>query len=613
VYSLQFADSSYLDLDGNAGIARVAVFGAGMPPLGLVTTPYGLADGALYQRTGVKPRTITFHLDFVAGSFEALRDIRAQLIAAVNPHRQLPVRIWYNRSGAAPLYIDAYYDAGLEGGKTDGLVEPGVMLRLVAVDPYWQGAEGAPKALDTGETVAGVSYVVHRGPNGAWDTMGGGVNNPVRAVAVAPDGGGVYVGGAFSTAGAVAASRIARWDGSAWHALGSGLNGLPHALLVAPDGKLYAGGEFTTAGGVAANHIAVWDGASWAALGAGVDDTVFALTLGLDGSLYAGGNFTTAGGGAANYVARWTGSAWQALSSGLDSVAYALATGRDGSIYAGGLFTTAGGTAANYVARWTGSAWKALGDGMYRVSTPAVYALAVDLQGRLVVGGLFTAAGGIAARNIARWSGAGWEPLGAGFNSYVYRLYVSPEDGALTAMGAFTATGDGRPMPAYVATWGDGIWLSTLGGRYSVAHSVDAMAIAGGDVYLGGNFAGYDWLAAGRDTITNPSNVRAYPVFTITGPGTLYHIINYTTGQAMHFNLLLSAGEVLTIDLRPGAKTISSNQRGNLISALYSGSLVDWYLEPGANDVSVWVDDATASATATFAPRYWSVDMVPAP
>jgi hypothetical protein len=45
-----------------------------------------------------------------------------------------------------------------------------------------------------------------------------------------------------------------------------------YALTVFDDGNgpaLYAGGDFTTAGGVAANRIAKWDGSSWRPSAAG--------------------------------------------------------------------------------------------------------------------------------------------------------------------------------------------------------------------------------------------------------------------------------------------------------------------------------------------------------
>lgn len=71
---------------------------------------------------------------------------------------------------------------------------------------------------------------------------------------------------------------------------------------------LYAGGYFTNAGGVAASRVAKWDGSSWSALGSGINSWVYALTS-HNGDLYAGGSFTIAGGVSAVYVARWDGSA----------------------------------------------------------------------------------------------------------------------------------------------------------------------------------------------------------------------------------------------------------------------------------------------------------------
>ncbi len=66
-----------------------------------------------------------------------------------------------------------------------------------------------------------------------------GITGTVLAMAVS--GTDLYVGGAFTLAGAVSVNNIAKWDGSAWTALGSGTNGL--VLAVAVDGNdLYAGG-----------------------------------------------------------------------------------------------------------------------------------------------------------------------------------------------------------------------------------------------------------------------------------------------------------------------------------------------------------------------------------
>ena len=115
----------------------------------------------------------------------------------------------------------------------------------------------------------------------SWTALGSGMNAEVRALTVFDDGGGpaLYAGGDFTTAGGVAANNdreVGRLelDGARQRdELGLSVQ----ALTVFDDGggpALYAGGHFTTAGGVAANRIAKWDGSSWTALGSGLNGSV---------------------------------------------------------------------------------------------------------------------------------------------------------------------------------------------------------------------------------------------------------------------------------------------------------------------------------------------------
>jgi hypothetical protein len=128
------------------------------------------------------------------------------------------------------------------------------------------------------------------------------MNNIVRTLAVLPNGD-LVAGGDFTTAGGVAANRVARWNGTSWSPLGSGMSSFVSALAVLPNGDLVAGGQFTTAGGVAANRIARWDGSSWSPLGSGVNSSVIALAVLRTGDLVAGGYFD---GLRSAYWAHWT-------------------------------------------------------------------------------------------------------------------------------------------------------------------------------------------------------------------------------------------------------------------------------------------------------------------
>ncbi|WP_022826361.1 hypothetical protein [Hymenobacter norwichensis] len=235
----------------------------------------------------------------------------------------------------------------------------------------------------------------------AWSSLGtgpsNGVNNFVRALAVASNGD-VYVGGTFSQAGGVTANNVARWNGTTWSSLGTGAaNGVDVgvvALAVAGNSEVYVGGSFTRAGGIAASSIAKWNGTAWSSLGTGLNSNVLGLAVAGNGNVYVGGTFTQAGGIAANRVARWDGTTWNSLgtgpTNGVNSNVVALATASNGDVYVGGSYLSqAGGVSVNQVAKWDGTAWSPLGTGVNR----QVYALATGSMGKLYVGGDFTTTG----------------------------------------------------------------------------------------------------------------------------------------------------------------------------------------------------------------------------
>ncbi len=280
-----------------------------------------------------------------------------------------------------------------------------------------------------------------------WSPLGSGVSglqafSPPIIYALAVSGNDLYAAGNFTNAGGVAASNIAKWNGSSWSALGSGVSGPPglypatvYALAMSGS-DLYVGGYFTSAGGIAASNIAKWDGSRWSALGSGADYSVNALAVS-GSNLYAGGYFTTAGGPEAKYVAKWNGNNWSALGSGLPEWAFVNALAISGSdLYAAGDFYSADSTPPNDIFKWDGSSWSAVGS--WQMTTN--FALAVS-GSDLYVGGFFTNAA-TGANNIAKWDGSSWSALGSGIDGPVYALAVSGND--LYAGGQFTTAGGKR-------------------------------------------------------------------------------------------------------------------------------------------------------------------------
>ena len=133
-----------------------------------------------------------------------------------------------------------------------------------------------------------------------------GTNGQVNAIAMAPDGVGVYAGGAFTAADGVPANRVAYCNGLIWGALGDndlggGMSGgSVQALKVLPTGEVAVGGAHTTlinalVGTLGAN-LAYWIPGSIGATGVWVHSdvtfpastTVFAFLVDHNKQLWVG-------------------------------------------------------------------------------------------------------------------------------------------------------------------------------------------------------------------------------------------------------------------------------------------------------------------------------------
>ena len=316
-----------------------------------------------------------------------------------------------------------------------------------------------------------------------------------------------YIGGEFTAVGNVAARHIARWDGTAWSSLGTGpnngTNGTVEALAVVASGDLYVGGSFNQAGTMAASGVARWNGTSWSALGTGLTVTsrgatyagdAAALAVASNGNVYVGGYFDHAGSTAAGNIAQWNGTTWSALGAGVDGSkagVYALVVTGSGDVYAGGSFDSASGVAGTAdLARWNGTAWSAVGTGL---STRAnVNALALASSGDLYVGGYFSQAGPVAANNLARWNGTAWNTVGTGLSNGIQggvATLAIATNGDLYVGGSFNSVGSGNNNANSVARWNGTAWsaVGTVVSSLTNPASVKALALAGnGDVFIGG-------------------------------------------------------------------------------------------------------------------------------
>jgi uncharacterized delta-60 repeat protein len=142
--------------------------------------------------------------------------------------------------------------------------------------------------------------------------------------------------------------------------------------VVQADGKILAAGDFTTLGGggtgtTTRNYVGRLnaDGNLDTSFDPGANEPVYALAVQADGKILVGGNFTTLGGGGTgtttrNYIGRLDadGSLDTSFNPGANDTVMALAVQTDGRILVGGGFTTLGGggtgtTTRNLIGRLT--------------------------------------------------------------------------------------------------------------------------------------------------------------------------------------------------------------------------------------------------------------------
>ncbi len=171
--------------------------------------------------------------------------------------------------------------------------------------------------------------------------------------------------------------------------------------------------------------------------------------------------------------------------------------GRGPAVYLGGCFSLASNVPARNVARWDGVEYEALGSGVGGVFDD-VCALAVYDDGTgpaLYAGGGFGTAGGGPADRIARWDGTSWSEVGGGILGTVDTLAVY-DDGsgpALFAGGRILSAG-GVVTPS-IARWDGASWSDVGGGITNNGTElpwVRSLAVhddgTGEALYVGGRF-----------------------------------------------------------------------------------------------------------------------------
>ncbi len=279
-------------------------------------------------------------------------------------------------------------------------------------------------------------------------------NDVVYALSQRPDGA-ATIGGVFTAVGGQPHSGLARITPTATvdSAFTPTVTGAIYSLLATPDQQLIVGGAFSAVNGASRTNLArlLPDAALDGAFAPNPNGTVYGMLRLADGSTLVAGNFTQIGGGSVARLARLdaAGALDPSFAPNPSAAVRTLAQQRDGKLVIGGAFTSVDGQSAARLARLTSAG---AFDASFSASATGgdVYAVLVQPDGKIVVGGAFTQINGQARPYLARLEANG--ALDASFaptttiNGPVYALALQP-DGRLIVGGAFTTvTAGGTPV-----------------------------------------------------------------------------------------------------------------------------------------------------------------------
>ena len=334
-------------------------------------------------------------------------------------------------------------------------------------------------------------------------------NGSVLSIAVQADAK-ILIGGSFTTIGGVTRNRIARLyaDGTLDRDLNPSASYMVYSVAVQADGKILMGGEFAAIGGVTRNWMArlnpdgSLDSGFNPNVNANVNDYVDSIAVQADGKILIGGWFSMTGGAGRNHIARLKSDG--SLDSDFDPGAGAngnvssIAIQTNGRILIGGSFTSIGGKPRNYIARLyeNGSLDESFNANITPKTGGNVSSIAIQTDGTILVGGNFTTIGGQARNYIARLNENG--SLDPAFNpnaNATVRSIAVLANGSIVIGGDFTLIG-GVAKNFVALLNADGILDPEF--SYSADDAVYSIAVeAGRKIVIGGLFSTISSTIAG--------------------------------------------------------------------------------------------------------------------
>jgi len=396
---------------------------------------------------------------------------------------------------------------------------------------------------------------------------GAGVNLAVESIILQGDGR-ILIGGAFGSYNGTTCGNVTRLNGdgtidATFNPGGAGASNNVESIAVQSDGKILIGGGFTSYNGSISFTKLSGDGTLDSAFnpgGTGANNTVTDITLQGDGKILIGGWFTSYNGTACSQAITRLKSdgtidaTFNPGGAGANGPVDSIAIQGDGKILIGGWFTSYNGTACSYdIIRLNndGTPDATFNPGGAGANS-AVWNVAVQRDGKILIGGWITSYNGTACGYISRLNNDGtldatFNPGGAGANNLVENVSLQG-DGKIVICGLFTSY-NGTACGSITRLNSDGTLDATFNpGGAGANGPVDSIAIQGdGKILVGGGLGSYNGTACSQgiirlksdgtiDATFNPGGAGAFSIFTIAVQGDGKILIGLGGGQPASYN-----------------------------------------------------------------------------
>lgn len=230
----------------------------------------------------------------------------------------------------------------------------------------------------------------------------------------------IYVAGNFSVYNQISKTGLIRLNGNGssddFFNLGNGFNSSVETIEQQPDGKILVGGFFNTFNQATANKIMRInpnDGSKDATfnIGVGFNATVFVIKAQPDGKVLVGGAFTTYQGQAYNQIIRLNNNGDIdtdfTIGNGFNNLVSTIAIQSDGKILVGGLFTTYNGQNCNRIIRLNTDGSIDTNFNIGSGFNNRVNDIELQSNGKILIGGIFTSYNGQTKNKIIRLNNDG--------------------------------------------------------------------------------------------------------------------------------------------------------------------------------------------------------------